>query len=199
MFAEALTKSSRSSRIMLSVVIVAIVAGAAYNWILAPHAAYLQAAQRYDVVAGDVATKHKILRTALQTKKKQLEKLQGGFTELQAQLFSSADAKKFFNNIEVIGNQTNCVIHSINFAASSSLRKEPQESESAGILENTAIVSFVGSYGNIINFFAELLSRPEKVSIRSLAITVPSRAVGTLDCKASFTIYTIENRETPEK
>lgn len=190
MFTDALVKSSRSSRIVLSVVIVAILTAAAYNWMLAPHTGYLHAAQQYGSVADDVARQNKIIKSKIEAQKGQLEKLRSQRTEVTAQLFSPAEAKKFFSGIESIGDRTNCVIYAINF-----LSGKVKAGDEAGIAQNSAVVSFAGDYGDVINFLSELVSRPQKVVVHSLAMTVPERKSSQLECEAILTIYTIKDKE----
>lgn len=194
MFTDALVKSSRSSRIVLSVVIVAILTAVAYNWILAPHTRYLHAAQRYGCVADDVARQNKIIKSKIAAQKRELEKLRYECAEVAAQLFSPAEAKKFFSGIESIGDRTNCVIYGINFL-SGKTRAGVSPGDEAGISQNSAVVSFAGDYGDVIKFLSELVNHPQKVVVHSLAMTVPDRKSSQLECEAILTIYTIKDRE----
>lgn len=195
MLTDMLAKSSRSSRTVFSVVIVVILTVVAYNWILAPHTKYLHAAQQYSAVAGDVAVKNKIIKSKTAAKTKELRKLQSRFGRLRGWLFDPVEAKKFFSSIEVIGNETNCIIHSINFLSNKPAVVSDPAGGDAGIVKNSAVVSFAGSYGNIINFLAQIADRPKKVVVRSLAMTAANYESGPLECEATFTIYTIEDRE----
>ncbi len=190
MFIDALVKSSRSSRIVLSVVIVAILTAAAYNWILAPHTGYLHAAQQYGSVADDVARQNKIIKSKIAAQKRELEKLRYECAEVTTQLFSPAEAKKFFSGIESIGDRTNCVIYAINF-----LSGKTKAGEEAGIAQNSAVVSFTGDYGDVINFLSELVNRPQKVVVHLLTMTVPERKSSQLECEAILTLYTIKDKE----
>lgn len=197
MLINALAKSSRSSRMMLSAVVVVILLAAAYNWLLAPHTTYLHAAQQYGTVAGDVATKNKIIRSKIAAKKKELDKLNNEFAEFEDQLFGPQNAKEFFTAIEAIGNKTNCTISSINFLSKKPKVAPELADDFAVALEKSAVVSFAGSYSGIINFLAELVDRPQKVIVHSLTMTVPNYQSSQLDCDATFTIYVIEDKEIP--
>lgn len=194
MFTDALVKSSRSSRIVLSVVIVAILTAAAYNWILAPHTGYLHAAQQYGYVANDVARQNKIIESKIEAQKKQLEKLRSQRAEVTAQLFSPAEGKKFFSSIESIGDRTNCIIYAINFL-SGKTKAGVAPGDEAGIAKNSAVVSFTGDYGGVINFLSELVNRPQKVVVHLLTMTVQERKSSQLECEAILTIYTIKDKE----
>ncbi|MHC4356872.1 MAG: hypothetical protein ACYS0H_29585, partial [Planctomycetota bacterium] len=58
MLINSLAKLSRSSRNAASASLILIAALAMYNWIVAPHTAYLVAAQQHEVVVATVARKN---------------------------------------------------------------------------------------------------------------------------------------------
>jgi Tfp pilus assembly protein PilO len=195
MLMNALAKSSRSSRIAFSAAIVIIVAVAAYNWMVAPHTKYLQAAQQYELMMGDMARKNKIIKTTEAVKRKEVERLRAELASVQSSVFTPYEARKFFTDIEAVCNAAGCLVHSINFL-SGNLGGVAADVESDGhIVENSAIVSFVGSYGNIISFLSELTNRPQKVVVRSLKITAFGKKPDPLECQMVVAIYTIRDRE----
>ncbi len=195
MLMNALAKSSRSSRIAFSATIVIIVAVAAYNWMVAPHTKYLHAAQQYELMMCDLERKNKIIKTKDAIKKKEVEKLRAELASVQSALFTPYEAKRFFSNIEAVCNAANCIVSSINFL-SGNLRDMSASAESdKEIVANGAVISFVGSYGNIISFLSELTNRPQKVVVRSLKISAFGDKPDPLECEMMITIYIIADRE----
>ncbi|MHC4229844.1 MAG: hypothetical protein ACYSW0_20610 [Planctomycetota bacterium] len=195
MLMNALAKSSRSSRIAFSAAIVIIVAVAAYNWMVAPHTKYLQAAQQYELMMGDMARTNKIIKTKETVKRKEVEKLRAELASVQSAVFTPYEARKFFTDIEAVCNAAGCLVYSINFL-SGNLRDMSASAESDNeIVANGAVINFVGSYGNIISFLSELTNRPQKVVVRSLKITAFGKKPNPLECEMVVRIYTIRDRE----
>lgn len=195
MLISAFIKSSRSSRIGFSAAIVAIVAIAAYSWIVAPHTKYLHAAQQYELVLDNIAKKNQLIKSKEAIKKKEVEKLRTEFANVQALLFTSLEGKRFFSDIEAVCNETGCIVYSINFLSSNSGELSASVDNDKAIVENSAVVSFVGSYGNIVNFLAKLINRPQEVLIRSLKLFTSSGKSDPLECEVMITIYTIREKE----
>lgn len=195
MLISAFIKSSRSSRIGFSAAIVAIVAIAAYSWIVAPHTKYLHAAQQYELVLDNIAKKNQLIKSKEALKKKEVEKLQAQLADVQTSLFTVVEGKRFLSDIEAICNETNCIVYSINFLSGSSGKSSVSVDDRNTIVENRAVVSFVGSYGDIINFLTKLVNRPQKVSIPLFKIFTSDDRSDPLECEIMITIYTISERE----
>lgn len=195
MLMNTLTKSTRSSRIAFSAAIIIIVAAAAYNWMVAPHTRYLHAAQQYELMIGDMARKNKIMKANETTRKKEIEKLQAELAGVQSAVFTTYEARRFFSNIEAVCNEAGCLVYSINFLSGNlGGAQTPVESDSQ-IVENSAAVSFVGSYGNIISLLSKITDRPQKVIIPSLKIVAFGKKADPLECEMVVTIYTVRDRE----
>ncbi len=195
MLMKALVKSSRSSRIAFSAAIIIIVAIAAYNWMVAPHANYLHAAQQYELMASDVARKKQLVKAKGAAKKKQLESLRAELESVRTALFHDAEGRKFFAGIEDLCNKTSCIVSSINFVSGNLGRFATSAQSSGAIVEKSAVVCFVGSYNNIISFIEKLTNRPQKVLIRSLKIIAFSSRSSPLECKMMITIFTVGDEE----
>ena len=63
MLVNNLAKLRRSSRNAVSASLIVIAALAMYNWIVAPRAGYLSAAQRYEFVMDNMVKKNKIINS----------------------------------------------------------------------------------------------------------------------------------------
>lgn len=195
MLMNALAKSSKSSRIAFSAAIVIIVAVAAYNWMVAPHTKYLQAAQQYELMMSDMARKNKIIKTKETVKRKEVERLRAELAKVQNSVFTPYEARQFFTDIEAVCNAAGCLVYSINFLSGNLGGVVAAVESEDHIVENSAVVSFVGSYGNIISFLSELTNRPQKVVVRSLKITAFGKKPDPLECQMVVTIYTVRDRE----
>lgn len=199
MLMNAFVKSSRSSRFAFSAAIVGIFTIAAYNWMVSPYAKYLYAARQYEAMVCDVAKQNQIIKNKEAVKKKEIERLQAELAEAQRALFTPVEADRFFSDLEALCNQANCAVYSINFLTENS---KAQKSEANGneVVENSAVVNFVGSYSNIMNFLSKLTNRDQKVFIRSLKVTASgSSAAGNrsspLVCEILITVYTVRDKE----
>ncbi|UCF43056.1 MAG: hypothetical protein JSV99_10825 [Planctomycetota bacterium] len=195
MLMNALAKSSRSSRIAFSAAIVIIVAVAAYNWMVAPHTKYLHAAQEYELMMGDMARKNKIIKTKEAIKRKEVENLRAELAGVQSAVFTPYEARRFFSDIEAVCNAASCLVYSINFLSGNLAGVAASVESDSQIVENSAVVSFVGSYGNIISFLSKVTNRPQKVVVRSLKITAFGEKPDPLECEMVVTIYTVRDRE----
>jgi Tfp pilus assembly protein PilO len=195
MLMNTLAKSSRSSRIAFSAAIVIIVAVAAYNWMVAPHTRYLHAAQQYENMMGDMARKNAIIKTKEVVKRKEVEKLRAELASVQSAVFTPYEARRFFTDIEAVCNAAGCLVYSINFLSGNLGGAAASAESGSGVVENSAVVSFVGSYGNIMSFLSKVTNRPQKVVVRSLKITAFAKKPDPLECEMVVTIYTIRDRE----
>jgi len=195
MLMDTLAKSSRTSRIAFSGAIIGIMAIAAYNWIVRPHAQYLHAAQQYEIVIGDKAKKNLILKTNEEVRKKEVEQLQAELAGARSKLFTPAEANRLFSDIEAICNDAQCTARSINFLGNVD-KLLVSIGDRKVIVSNSAAVSFVGSYGEIINFLANLTKRTQKVLIRSLKIFSSDGEANLLECELMITVYIIGDEET---
>ena len=194
MVVESLAKLPKSSRIALSVVVIAIPVIACYNWVIVPHTRYLSAAQQYGYIVGDVAKKHQIIKSRTALKKKKLDELQQSFEQLQEKFFSESEAQRFFREVEIAADQTGCTILSSEYVLGMKSEKKASKQADA-ITTKSVIISFVASYDSIIEFLAAILDRPQKVSINSLEMMLTGYNPKALQCEATFTIYIINDKE----
>jgi hypothetical protein len=189
------TKSARFSRNAVFAAIALIGIFAIYNWIVVPHENYLMAAQRYKSVSDALARKNEIISRDVVVKKKKLEQLQDEFERVYAGLFDPVGAKEFFSDIEVIAENTNCIIRSLNVSQTGSVLKPDQSKAGGGITANHATLSVVGNYGNIVALIGELQNRPQQVRIDSLNIRLIGGDSNQLGCDMTITVYEIQNKE----
>ena len=195
MLIENFAKLSRSSRSLLSACLITVVAIIMYRSVVAPHAAQVFAARRYDMLLDDVADKNKIARQAVMTKTKELEKLRQQFTELQSTLLTTSKAKEFFSDLQAIADQTNCAVNSLNFTTNKSPAKDKHIEDTLGIVAKSAILGVNGAYGNIIKLLERLQGRTQKVWIDSLTMKALGRNADQLKCEMTITIHTIPDKE----
>jgi len=106
MLVDNLAKLSRSSRNAVSASLILIAALAMYNWIVAPRAKYLSAAQRYELVMDNMVKKNKTIDNRVNIKKKKLQELREQSAQLQSTLFTFDQAREFFSDLQAISEQT---------------------------------------------------------------------------------------------
>lgn len=195
MLIDTIAKSNRSSRIALSVVITVIITVAAYNWMLAPHTKYLQAAQQYELVADDIAKKNALIKSRQAVKEKEIERLQTQIAELQAAVFTPVEAKRFFSDLEAICAETDCMVRSMNFLSGRSDQSSVSDENQNAVIQNSAALNFVGSYSNIIELLTKIVNRPQNITIRSLKVSALGSNPDVLECEALITIYVVYDME----
>lgn len=197
MLSEKWTKSVRSSRSIVLTAIVLIGAIAAYNWIVAPHRDYLLAAQRYDLVAGNLAKKSKIVTSNVAAKGKQLEKLQGKFSQIHTRFFDPLGARKFFSQLQAVSEETDCIMYSLKFLPANPAIIAGRLKAGSYITANRAVLSVIGDFGNILALMNKLQDRSEQVRIGAVNIKLISKNAEQLKCDMTITIYVMQDEEEP--
>ena len=134
MLVEDLAKVSRSSRNAAFGAMIVIAAFGLYNWIAAPHTAYLFAAQRYESLVGNIAKKNEVISKVVDTKKKKLYELRKLFANLKNTLFTTKEAKEFFSDLQVISEQAGCSVYSLTFDTTEVKIGGKKSDKTAGII-----------------------------------------------------------------
>lgn len=197
MLSEKWTKSVRSSRNIMFAAPVVIGAIAAYNWIVAPHKDYLLAAQRYDLVAGNLAKKSQIVTGNVAAKGKQLEKLQGKFSQIHTRLFDPLGARKFFGQLQTVSEETGCNMYSLKFLPANPAISAGRLKAGSYITANRAVLSVIGDFGNILALMNKLQDRSEQVRIDAVNIKLIRKNAEQLKCDMTITIYVMQDEEEP--
>jgi len=190
-----LAKLSHSSRNAVSISLIVIAALGMYNWIAAPHATYLLAAQRYGFVVDDIVKENKAIDNKVNIKKKKLQELQEQHVELQNTLFTPDKAREFFSDLQVISEETGCIVYSLNLLNSKPNTKSGQPKQTAGVVTQSAVLSVVGVYKNIPNLIQRLQARTQKVWIDSVKLRSLDNRSNQARCDITITICAIENEE----
>jgi hypothetical protein len=189
-------KLSRSSRNAASASLIIITALAMYNWIVAPHTAYLIAAQQHEVVVATVARKNEHITKMVAIKRKKLEELREQSAHLLSTIFTAAKATEFFSDLQVISEQSGCTVHSLSFVGNTSELKSGHLEDSAGVVDRSAILSVIGGYSDIIKLFERLQMRSEKVWIDSVRMQTVDRRSANPQCDITLRIHTIPSKES---
>ena len=170
MLSENWTKLNFSSRntILAGLAVIALIC--LYNWIVKPHTAYLQAAQRYDSVTDELNKKNRSLLGKIKTDQKELEKLQDKFEQRSRSLFRPAQSNEFFSDIRNICEEANCVMKSLKFQTGKSVLESDKSAEEDYITTEHSTLDVVGRYKNIVSLVNKLQQRPQRVWIDSLSI-----------------------------
>jgi hypothetical protein len=191
-----LAKLSHSSRNAVSISLIVIAALGMYKLIVAPHANYLFAAQRYGFVVDDVVKENKVIDNKVKIKKKKLQELQEQHVELQNTLFTPDKAREFFSDLQVISEETGCIVYSLNLLNSKKNTKNRQPKQTAGVVTQSALLSVVGVYKDIPKLIQRLQARTQKVWVDSVKIQTLDGSSSQARCDITITICAIENEET---
>jgi Tfp pilus assembly protein PilO len=195
MLKDKLIKSSRSSKIIVSIAIVAIVSMAAYNWVVSPMTAYLHASQLHETVMNSARQRAVRIESQMSIKQEELEKAEREMFYTQSGFFTTTRAKEFFLDLEPISVETGCDVLSFEFVTNKRKRKG-DASNSYGIIAKSAEIGFTGGYDNIIKFLKKLGSCPERFSINKINIeSAGDNQSAGLMCQMTVTVYTLQEKE----
>jgi hypothetical protein len=195
MLPEHLTKSTRSAKTAMFAALVLIGAVAVYNRIVAPHRNYLLAAQRYESVVDYLERKNQTIRHDLTVKKSKLEELQEKFRQTYLGLFDPVEAGRFFTGIQTKSEEAGCIVSLLTFSPGSPATEKKRSKSNHYITKQQAILSVVGSYGNIVTLMDKLQDSPKKVCIDSVGINADDQGTVHLKCEMTVTIYIIHRKE----
>ncbi len=191
-----LTKLNRSSRNAASAALIVIAAIAMYNWIVAPQATCLSAAQRYESVMGNIVKKNKVIVDTVKSKKKKLQELRDQLARFQSILFTPDEARDFFSDLQAISEQAGCTVYSLNFITGKLSPEDGRSENTSGVVAKGVVLSVVGVYKNIIKLIERLQARTQKVWIDSVNMQILDHDSAQPKCNITITIYTIQDKET---
>jgi hypothetical protein len=192
MLIKHLLKVNPSTRYAVSASLVVIALLAMYNWLVAPHAAYLSVAQGYESVTANLVNKNRIISSQVKVKRKKLQNLQEKSTQLQSTLFTPDKAREFFSDLQAISEQTGCMVQSLNM-----IQNNPREMESeniSGIITKSAVLSVVGLYKDIPRLIQRLQARTQKVWIDSIKVMTVEYNSDRPRCDMTITICEIQDK-----
>ncbi|MBA7646183.1 hypothetical protein ES703_53945 [subsurface metagenome] len=195
MLVNDIAKLNRSSRNATSASLIVIAALAMYNWIVAPHATYLSAAQRYESVTDNVVKKNKAIGNRVKTKKMKLQELREQSAQLQSTLFTPDQAREFFSDLQAISEETGCIVYSVNLITSRPGPKGGQSKDTSGVVTKSAALSVIGVYRNITKLMGRLQARTQKVWIDSVKVRTLDYSLDRPRCDVTITICVITDKE----
>jgi len=194
MLIEKVAKSSRETRIIVSLSTIAIVAIATYNWIVSPQTNCLYAAKQYEVMVDNAGKKSTVIKNRTHVRKIEIEKLSEEIKKTQDSFFSPGKAKEFFFDLDLVSRQCKCSIDSLNFIEPKITNPE-EEKPQGGVTSKNAIISISGKYGNIVEFFRKLGAYSQRISVNNLVIENAGRQNEDVICYMTITIYLIDDKE----
>jgi Tfp pilus assembly protein PilO len=195
MLIDNFAKLNSRTRNAISAALILIITIVLYGRLVSPHVIYLAATQEYGDVLSDMIKTSKVVKSAVEIKKKKLKELGGRFAYLQNALFSVKEAKEFFSDLQAISEQAGCAVYSLNFATGDQRSESKQFEDASGIAVQTAMLSVIGGYNDIVGLVERLKTRPQRVYIDSFKITSHSDGSGRLKCDITVKIYTIQDKE----
>jgi len=183
---------SSKRRVLLGAVIV-FASVILYRCILSPYGTQLMAAQRYKSTLDEAIHKTKSLKTILTAKKEKAQKLSEEFSQRELELFTPIETQQFFGSIQDIARRVGCAVQSVSSVGDGKTGQN-DEQDVSGINGKKAVISIVGSFGNIEKFMKELQSYQHKIWIESFRVDTGN--AGKLKCQLTLTLYCIERTET---
>lgn len=190
-----LAKLNRSSRNAASAALIVIAAIAMYNWIVAPQATYLLAAQQYESAMSNIVKKNRVISNTIEVKRKMLQELHDQLAQFQSTLFTPDTAREFFSNLQAISEQAGCTVYSLNFITSEPSPKGRESENTSGVVAKSVVLSVVGIYKDIIKLIERLQARTQKVWIDSVKMQILDHDSAQPKCDITITIYTIQDTE----
>ena len=104
-------------------------------------------------------------------------------------------AKEFFSDLQVISEQAGCAVYSLNLSQENKGPKKHSLSNASGIVTQSAMLSVIGTYGDLVKLVEKLQSRPQKVWLDSFKMTNLDDSSGQIRCDITITICTIQDKE----
>jgi Tfp pilus assembly protein PilO len=184
-------RSGPATKVIISVSFVAIVALAAYNWVISPQITYLHAAEQYKSIVEGAGAKSAVILKNVEKKLVELEKLQQDVSGLENNFFTFEKAREFFSDIEPVAVQHNCAVESSDFMLSVSKKS----GDVSDVTLSRAKVTLSGNYKNIMKFLEKIRDYPQRIVISNLLIERSDKINNDLNCQVTITIYVIEDKE----
>ena len=192
MLVKHLVKANRSKRYAVSASLIVIALLAMYNWLVAPHAAYLSVVQGYESAMSNLINKNNLIDSKVKVKRKKLQELQEKSAQLQSTLFTSDKAREFFSDLQAISEQTGCMVQSLNMIKNNP--NERQSENTSGIATKSAVLSVVGLYRDIPRLIQRLQARTQKVWIDSIKVLTVEYNSDRPRCDITITICEIQDK-----
>ncbi len=182
-------KAGLSKSTVMSGALILIAAIAGYNWAVAPHLNYLQAAERYGATREELSLKGECLEDAVAARKKELEELEARYGRTRENVFDRPAATAFFNGVQAMAENAGCAMSSLTFLSAGSGSASGRSAKNAGLEVRRACLSVLGDYGQIVELVDELQNRSQQVSIESIGLRISQAHQGKLECNMTIVIW----------
>ncbi|MGD8786299.1 MAG: hypothetical protein PVJ60_02660 [Phycisphaerales bacterium] len=191
-----LSKLSRTSKNAFSASLIVLTTLVMYNWMVAPRATCLLAAQQYESVMDSVVKKNKVISSRVEVKRKKFQELREQSYQLHSTLFSPDKAREFFSDLQAICEETGCIVYSVNLVTNKQRPKNNEQlQDSLGLETKNAVLSVVGVYRNITKLIQRLQMRTQKVWVDSINLRALQHNKDQLRCDITITICIITDEE----
>ena len=187
-----LAKLSSPLRNAASASLIFIAAVAMYRWTITPQSGYLSSAKGYESAMRKVIEQNNIISVQVEAKRKKLQELRESSTQLESTLFTDAQAKEFFSDLQIISEQMGCVVQSMSFVT----EKPGSENKNLGIETTSANISVMGVYQDIEKLAGRLQGRTQKVWIDSIRMQTLEENSDNVICGLTITICQIKEKNT---
>lgn len=194
MLIEKLSKTSNSSRLMVGISTIVILAIGIYNWAVSPQTSYLQAAQQYEQIMGDSKKKAISIKIKIAADNKRQAKLTSELESIRSRFFTEDQSAQFFSSLKDSAQRNGASLLSFNYI--NNIISPNKKSPSNALLtveSRTARLKIKGDYQSIRNFMDMLENQSEDISILEMNLSSEtSNKDNLLSCSIVLKIYIIE-------
>jgi hypothetical protein len=166
---------------------------AMYNWFISPNTKYLAAAQKYGKMMDSTENQNKIILSELGLRRKKLDNLTQEFEQKKQVFFDIDQAKTFLSGLQSESEKSGCPATNIQFRPLQNIAVKDNNSIDIG--QYRIVMTFLGSYGNIVKFLNTLQNRPVKVWVDEINIGTKQSTNGYLSCDITLSIFTLKVKE----
>ncbi len=166
---------------------------AMYNWFISPNTKYLAAAQKYSKMMDSTEKQSKIILSELELRRKKLDNLTQEFEQKKQVFFDIDQAKTFLSGLQSESEKSGCPVTNLQFRPLQNIAVKDNNSIDIG--QYRIVMTFLGSYGNIVQFLNTLQNRPVKVWVDEINIGTKPSTNGYLSCDITLSIFTLKVKE----
>jgi len=192
---ETIMKSTKTSRVIISASIVISFGLMTYSWVVSPQATFIQAAERYETLSGNMEKKVLMVNNSIRVKKKKIAALTQELSFIGNSFWGPEDAVDFFGALERYAFENKCKIQSMNFVRDKKISVETKKNGKIDVVEKAASLNFIGEYGSIIGFLKTLSIYPKQVYMSEMSIQSVGDGSALLECDIDIKVYLTDDKE----
>ncbi|MHC4842587.1 MAG: hypothetical protein ACYTEE_02180 [Planctomycetota bacterium] len=183
------TKYSRLNVMYIALVLIGIIA--IYNWTIAPHKNYIQAAQRCEKITCELEKKNQIELNNLKKQRKELKSLQEKLSDTNKILFTPKTIEEFVDVIPSIVESCGCTVEQFSLSSEKTSKKNKKSKDDTGIYTKNARLIISGDYPGIYRSISEIQNRTQKVYVDEVKMYPANTKKTQLKCDIKIFAHVI--------